>query len=49
MTPSIQSALKDLNLDQVFVVYPGNQNYLINKHVEALPLRECITRLISLK
>jgi predicted AAA+ superfamily ATPase len=49
MTPSIHSALKDLKLDQMFVVYPGNQNYLINEHVEALPLRECITRLITLK
>ena len=38
MTPSIRSAIDDLGLDKVAVVYPGARRYPINDRVEAVPL-----------
>ncbi|MFH1908273.1 MAG: ATP-binding protein [Chloroflexota bacterium] len=38
MTPSARSALEDLELDQLFIVYPGNLAYPIADKVSALPI-----------
>lgn len=49
MTPSMRSALADLQLDRLFVVYPGNRRYLLSEGSEVLPLQECIDTLRYLK
>ncbi|OIO85449.1 MAG: hypothetical protein AUK02_06555 [Anaerolineae bacterium CG2_30_58_95] len=38
MTPSMRAALEDLELDQLFIVYPGNLAYPIADKVGALPI-----------
>ena len=38
MTKSIHSAMEDLNLDKVFVVYPGKESYRIEKNVEVVSI-----------
>ncbi len=43
MTPSIRIALKDLELQRVAVVYPGEQRYPIADRVEAVPLSDLAT------
>lgn len=45
MTASMHIALKDLKLDALYVIYPGNLRYLVSQatsaaRVEAMPLRE---------
>lgn len=40
MTPSIRSALADLGLEKVVVIYPGTRRYPIAESVEAVPLAE---------
>lgn len=40
MTPSIRTALEDLGLDKVAVIYPGMRRYPISDRVEAIPLTE---------
>lgn len=39
MTPSIRTALSDLNLDKVIVVYPGDKRFSLSDQVEAIPLK----------
>ena len=39
MTPSIRTALSDLNLDKVVVVYPGDKRFSLSDQVEAMPLK----------
>jgi hypothetical protein len=39
-TPSMRSALKELDLAHLWVVYPGRTRYPLNPHVTALPLEE---------
>jgi hypothetical protein len=36
MAPSIRSALEDLGLEKVVVIYPGTQRYPIAEKVEAV-------------
>ena len=38
MTRSIHVALEDLQLDKIYVVYPGRERYALHARVEALPL-----------
>ena len=42
LTRSMQTALSDLELDQLWVVYPGHRSYSLGKTVFARPLVECI-------
>ena len=49
MTPSMQSALGDLRLDRLFVVYPGRTRYALSDRVEVLPLEECLTALAKMR
>jgi hypothetical protein len=45
MTPSMASALQDLKLDRLLVVYPGSARYALGKRIEVLPLTECLAEL----
>ncbi len=45
MTASMASALKDLRLDRLLVVYPGTTRYSLGDRVKVLPLRECSAEL----
>ena len=38
LTPSMKTALSDLSLDMLFVIYPGARRYVIGERVEAIPL-----------
>ncbi len=38
MTPSIRTALSDLELDKVVIVYPGNRQFRVAEQVEAVPM-----------
>ncbi len=38
LTPSMRAALQDLELDRLFVIYPGNLAYPLADRVTALPL-----------
>ncbi|MGA0845577.1 MAG: DUF4143 domain-containing protein, partial [Luteolibacter sp.] len=38
LTPSMRSALVDLELDHLWVVYPGDRSYPLNERVTVLPL-----------
>jgi predicted AAA+ superfamily ATPase len=42
LTPSMRIALADLKLDELFVVYPGERRYRIDKRVEVVPLAELV-------
>jgi predicted AAA+ superfamily ATPase len=39
LTKSMRSALEDLRLDRLWVVYPGDKAFPLGERVEALPLR----------
>lgn len=43
MTPSIGTALEDLNLERIAVIYPGKKRYPIHKKVEVVPFNETLT------
>lgn len=38
MTPSMRTALSDLKLDHLYVLYPGTKAYSLRKNVEVMPL-----------
>lgn len=38
LTPSMRSALSDLKLDKLLVIYPGSLRYPVTERVEAVPL-----------
>ena len=40
LTPSMRTALEDLELDRIYVIYPGNLSYPIADQVTALPISE---------
>ena len=46
ITKSMRIALDDLELRHLFVVYPGRDEYKLDKQVTALPLEEIRTRLV---
>lgn len=45
----MQSALADLKLDRLLVVYPGAARYPLSKQIEVLPLVDAITSLSELR
>lgn len=47
MTPSMASALQDLGLHSLFVVYPGTARYVAAPRVEVLSLADCIAELAA--
>jgi hypothetical protein len=42
MTPSMASALTDLELDRLVVVYPGTTRYALRPKVEVMSLADCV-------
>ncbi len=42
LTPSMLTALKDLELQKIWVVHAGSNRYPLHKHVEAVPLAELV-------
>ncbi|HWO35159.1 MAG TPA: ATP-binding protein [Candidatus Acidoferrum sp.] len=42
MTPSMRSALADLRLDHLIVLYPGDKAYTLGKNVEVVPLAKFV-------
>lgn len=47
MTRSMATALRDLDLEHLYVIYPGNQGYQLEKKVSVLPLESVWKRLTS--
>jgi predicted AAA+ superfamily ATPase len=45
MTPSIGSALEDLELHRLLVVYPGSVRYALRPKVEVMSLSQCVAEL----
>jgi uncharacterized protein len=43
MTPSLQIAWNDLELDELYVIYPGNQSYALNAHIHVRGLAEFLS------
>jgi predicted AAA+ superfamily ATPase len=43
LTPSIRIALHDLDLEHVFVIYPGTQRFPLASRVEAIPLQTLVS------
>jgi len=46
-TPSMRIALEDLKLKHIFVIYPGQQHYLVHKQIEVLSLEAFLGKLKS--
>ena len=44
-TPSVMTALRDLSLDMLYVVYPGKLRYQIDEQKTAIPATEPFSRL----
>ena len=42
MTRSMQTALADLDLDELWVVYPGSRSYPPGKKISVRPLADCL-------
>ena len=42
LTPSMRTALHDLKLDELRVVYPGTKRYPLGQGIEAVPLAELV-------
>lgn len=40
ITKSMRVAMQDLGLDRLFVLYPGDKTYDLDKDIVALPLAE---------
>jgi uncharacterized protein len=49
ISPSMRSALEDLRLDRLFVVYPGPTRYSLADKIEVMPLKKCIETLMKLR
>jgi predicted AAA+ superfamily ATPase len=43
LTPSMRIAMADLKLDRLFVLYPGEERYALERNVEVVPLVDFIT------
>ena len=42
LTQSMSSVLKELNLDRLLVVYPGDRTYPLSEKITVVPLSEVI-------
>jgi len=45
LTPSMRTALEDLRLDRLVVIYPGEQRYTLAEQVEVVPLMDLLERM----
>ncbi len=48
LTKAMHIALEDLQLEKLYVVYPGQERYPLHKRVEALPLEQLSGRIGSI-
>jgi hypothetical protein len=39
LTPSMRTALETLDLDRLYVVYPGERAYSLHDRIDVLPIR----------
>lgn len=44
VTPSVRTAMNDLGLERVAVIYPGAKRYPLGENVEAVPLNDLVGR-----
>ncbi len=42
LTPSMRTAMQDLRLDELHVVYPGTQRYTLASRIDVVPLAEFV-------
>jgi len=42
LTRSMQTVLADLDLDELWVIYPGTRSYPLGEKIKVLPLEECL-------
>ena len=42
LTRSMQTAFRDLELDELWVVYPGTFSYSLCEKIKVMPLIECL-------
>jgi len=47
LTPSMRTALEDLRLDRLVVIYPGERRYALAEQVEVVPLMDLLERLTA--
>lgn len=47
-TPSMRAATIELDLERLFLVYPGSRRFELGERVEALPLADVAVRLADL-
>jgi predicted AAA+ superfamily ATPase len=40
LTPSMRTAMSDLDLNKIFVVYPGDRTYQLDAKIEVVPLAD---------
>jgi hypothetical protein len=43
LTPSMRTAIQDLELDKLIVVYPGSQPYSLAKGITVMPLTQAVS------
>lgn len=49
ITPSVRSAIDNLKLNKVFIVYPGSRSYKLNKNVFVIPISKLNLETLSSK
>ena len=49
VTPSMRSALTDLKLDKLEVIYPGEHNFLLEDKIRAVSLENLLSEIKPLK
>ena len=42
LTRSMQTVLADLDLDELWVIFPGTRSYSLGEKIKVLPLGECL-------
>jgi hypothetical protein len=43
LTPSMRTAMQDLELNKLIVVYPGSQSYSLAKEITVMPLTQAVS------
>jgi predicted AAA+ superfamily ATPase len=47
LTKGNYEAMKDLNLDQLYIVIPSDENYFLNSNIEVLGLQQVVNKLLD--
>jgi predicted AAA+ superfamily ATPase len=48
ITPSLKIAMEDLNLEKIFVIYPGQKSYALTEKISVVSLKDCLDQLSTL-